>query len=98
MQPKRYNYNGNIYWKLKGDYHRSDGPAFLSREGNKFWFVHGKKHRLDGPAVEGTSLGKEWWVYGALICHGFVARHSSNGKYKQLLLLVKHFRLKHNVL
>jgi hypothetical protein len=98
MQPEKYfdNGNGNVYWKLNGAYHRLDGPAFFSREGNSFWFVYGKKHRPDGPAVVGIRIEKEWWLYGVVICHGFVARHSSKGTYKQCLLLVSHMRLKHH--
>lgn len=34
----------------KGEYHRLDGPAFVTKDGCEFWYVDGKKHREDGPA------------------------------------------------
>ena len=33
-----------------GEFHRLDGPAFVTGDGCEFWYKDGKKHREDGPA------------------------------------------------
>lgn len=43
---------GNIHYKNSlGRYHRTDGPAYITKEGFEFWYKDGMLHREDGPAV-----------------------------------------------
>jgi hypothetical protein len=55
---------GDKIWKLNGQYHREDGPAFEFVNGFKSWFLHGHCHRTDGPATEWQDGASEWWLYG----------------------------------
>ena len=56
----------NGYWccKIKGEYHREDGPAVTYESGSKFWYLNGKRHRVDGPACEYADGDKSWWLNG----------------------------------
>ena len=43
--------DGDIRYKnKKGDYHRTDGPAYEDTNGYKEWCINGVVHREDGPA------------------------------------------------
>lgn len=56
---------GSEQWRLNGEYHREDGPAYISESGDfKSWWINGKRHRLDGPAVIITDRPNEWWING----------------------------------
>ncbi len=46
------------------DYHRLDGPAYISAGGFKAWWVDGKRHRSDGPAITRPNGSAEWWING----------------------------------
>jgi len=57
--------DGDIFWRnIKGEYHRTDGPAVEWCDGGKQWWVNGQTHRTDGPAIECSSGGKYWFVNG----------------------------------
>lgn len=59
-------------WKLKGKYHREDGPAHVETNPDGYrreeWWIGGRKHREDGPAEITTEpdgfRGEEWWING----------------------------------
>jgi hypothetical protein len=53
---------GNKEWKLKGEYHREDGPAIETVKGHKAWYLKGKRHRIDGPAVIWSNGFKFWFL------------------------------------
>jgi hypothetical protein len=54
---------GNQIWhNKKGQFHREDGPAFLSKNGIQTWWINGDRHRIDGPAFIGIDGTQEWWV------------------------------------
>ena len=55
---------GNTFWRLNGEYHREDGPAYEGANGTKEWWVNGKRHRSDGPAVEWADGYKSWYING----------------------------------
>ena len=55
---------GRKEWRLNGEWHREDGPAYEYPDGTKYWYLHGKRHREDGPAYEDTGGHKEWWLHG----------------------------------
>lgn len=42
---------GNTLYKLNGKYHRTDGPAIITKKYEEYWYINGKYHRTDGPAV-----------------------------------------------
>ena len=53
MKPKlTVDNDGTKKWRLKGLYHRSNGPAIEWANGTKFWYIYSLLHRIDGPAVE----------------------------------------------
>ena len=56
--------DGNKWWTLKGELHRTDGPAIEGPNGTKQWWKNGKRHRTDGPAYEGANGGKLWYLNG----------------------------------
>jgi deoxyuridine 5'-triphosphate nucleotidohydrolase len=58
--------NGDKYWYLDGERHRTDGPAVEYANGYKEWYLDGKRHRAVGPAVEWANGDKEWWLNGKL--------------------------------
>jgi len=53
---------GVTMWKVKGEYHRIGGPAFVWPEGDSWWYKNGELHRLDGPAVERSNGDKSWYI------------------------------------
>jgi hypothetical protein len=68
-----------FYTNEKGEYHRTDGPAYEGRSGYKQYYLNGKLHRTDGPAIEYYNGHKEWWVDGKLHRTDGPAIESSNG-------------------
>ena len=70
---KKYYDNGNVEyerWLLNGNYHREDGPAYISyyENGNvesESWLLNDKRHREDGPAYvgyyENGNVESEYW-------------------------------------
>ena len=58
--------HGTKEWRMNGELHRTDGPAFEGADGYKAWYLNGERHREDGPAIEDTDGTKEWWVNGEL--------------------------------
>ena len=56
--------DGNKFWYLNGELHRTDGPAIEYANGDKFWYKNGKYHREDGPAVEYAIGSKYWYLNG----------------------------------
>lgn len=54
--------DGTVWYNLKGQLHREDGPAREYKDGTKSWWLNGKLHRLDGPAVEYSDGFKEWYI------------------------------------
>jgi hypothetical protein len=57
------NEDGTKLWKLKGLYHRTDGPAIEWTDGSYFWYMKGLLHRTNGPAVE-TREYRQWFNKG----------------------------------
>ena len=62
---KQINNDGTVVYTLKGEYHRTDGPAIEGANGSKSWWINGQLHRTDGPAIEYADGSKEWWINGA---------------------------------
>ena len=58
------NGNGDKFWYLNNERHRTDGPAVEYADGTKVWFLNNKRHRTDGPAVELADGTKHWWLNG----------------------------------
>jgi hypothetical protein len=54
------------FWRLNGNYHREDGPAYEMANGANWWFLNGKLHRVDGPAMDCESGTKYWCLNGLL--------------------------------
>jgi len=59
------------YRNEKGEFHREDGPAFISVHGDKIWWINDKLHREDGPAIIRSDGTQEWYLNGK--------RHRENG-------------------
>ena len=60
---KKIDENGDIrYFDSKNQFHRTNGPAFISLNEDKEWRINGLLHRLDGPAIEWGFGFREWWV------------------------------------
>ena len=58
---------GHRHWyNSNGDYHREDGPAYISVNGTQEWHINGDLHRIDSPAIIDADGHKEWWVDGVL--------------------------------
>jgi hypothetical protein len=53
-------------WKMDGQLHRLDGPAWVAPDGGKRWYFEGEKHRTDGPAITKPDGTLEWWVEGKI--------------------------------
>jgi hypothetical protein len=48
----------------KGQVHRTNGPAVISRDGTGEWWIHGERHRIkDKPAVVKSDGTEEWWIH-----------------------------------
>ena len=62
-------YRRGKYNRLKGIFHRTDGPAILYSNGSYEWRRNGIRHRVDGPACMfgGALEFKEWWLNGKYI-------------------------------
>lgn len=67
-----HNHLGNQMFKLNGQLHNPDAPAWVGGNGDLAWWQNGERHRTDGPAVVGAD-GRllQWWVNGK--------RHRSDG-------------------
>jgi hypothetical protein len=52
----------NKEWKLKGSFHREDGPVVEYNNGHKAWYLKGRRHRVDGPAIEYADGSKSWFL------------------------------------
>lgn len=72
--------DGTKEWKLNGELHRTDGPAYEWDDGTKVWYVHGKAHRTDGPAIEYSDGSKEWRLNGEVHRVDGPAIEWANGK------------------
>ena len=55
---------GTKFWRLNGEFHRTDGPAIERASGSKWWCINGKLHRTDGPAMEFANGSKHWYING----------------------------------
>ena len=53
--------DGRVEWKLKGKFHREDGPAITTPNKSFFWYINGLCHRENGPAVEHANGNKFWY-------------------------------------
>jgi hypothetical protein len=59
--------DGNKFWRLKGMFHREDGPAIEWAYGYKGeWWIDGRRHRLNGPAIERVDGYRTWFLNGKL--------------------------------
>lgn len=72
-------YDGSTMYKLDGELHRVDGPAYESPSGIKYWFRYGKLHREDGPAITGVGYDR-WYRDGKLHREDGPAVEFSDGK------------------
>jgi hypothetical protein len=61
---------GNKRWRLNGELHREDGPAFENINGLKQWRLNGKLHRVDGPASIFSSGSRGWYLNGKKYTYG----------------------------
>ena len=57
-------HEGGKQWRLHGQLHRVDGPAWISTEGTKSWYQNDLLHRVDGPAVEHSNGSRHWYLNG----------------------------------
>ena len=57
-------HEGGKQWRLHGQLHRADGPAWISTEGTKSWYQNDLLHRVDGPAVEHSNGSRHWYLNG----------------------------------
>jgi len=64
MNPEIDEYGNERWYDLKGQLHRTDGPACEYINGIKLWYVNGKLHRTDGLAVEHPNGSGEYWLNG----------------------------------
>ena len=55
---------GTQQWYVRGQRHRTDGPAYIYADGRQVWYVRGQRHRTDGPAYIGANGTQEWYVNG----------------------------------
>lgn len=53
--------NGDVYYKLDGKKHRTDGPAIIHSDGDEYWYFNDELHRTDGPAVTEKKNGIICW-------------------------------------
>lgn len=60
-------YGYTYFFNRRGQFHRTDGPAFIAGDGYKAWYKNGKRHRDDGPAVEYGNGDKVYWIEGKMI-------------------------------
>ena len=56
--------NGNKFWRLNGQIHQMEGPAFERVDGYKEWWLNGVLHRVEGPACEWPNGDKAWYLNG----------------------------------
>ena len=57
--------DGTQYWRnSRGQFHRIDGPAYISTDGVHAWWTNGQRHRIDGPAVIHADVSQHWYVNG----------------------------------
>jgi hypothetical protein len=56
--------DGNVFWYVNDQLHRTDGPAIEWANGSCFWYINGQLHREDGPAGERADGSYEWCLYG----------------------------------
>lgn len=52
------------YQNIRGQTHRTDGPAIIYNSGTREWWENGKRHREDGPAVIWGDGNNEWYANG----------------------------------
>jgi hypothetical protein len=60
----RYLGKGHAEYRLRGELHRENGPALITKEGDEHWFEHGRRHRIGGPAVVTRNGAEQWWLHG----------------------------------
>jgi hypothetical protein len=56
----------DVYKNDKGEFHRKDGPAWISSSGTQIWYINGLRHREDGPAVVYKDGRQLWLIKGKL--------------------------------
>jgi hypothetical protein len=54
-------WGNQIWYNERGQYHRTDGPAFVEANGSYGWYINGKCHRTDGPAFVDESDSTQYW-------------------------------------
>lgn len=59
--------DGIVEWRLNGQLHREDGPAYEWPDGYKAWYRFGKLHREDGPAIVNGNTDHGYYLEGYLI-------------------------------
>jgi hypothetical protein len=56
--------NYTVWFNLKDERHREDGPAIEWSDGTKEWYKNDVRHREDGPAVEQSYGNTVWYPDG----------------------------------
>lgn len=56
--------DGIIEWRLNGQLHRIDGPAYEWSDGYKAWYFMGRLHREDGPAIIDSHKSYGYYLMG----------------------------------
>lgn len=57
-------FDGNKYWYLDHQHHRSNGPAIQWADGCLHWYWYGQRHRVSGPSIITASGRQMWFWYG----------------------------------
>jgi len=58
--------DGTQLWRVNGQLHRIDGPAFIWTDGSQEWWVRDQQHRLAGPAIIRADGTQAWCENGQL--------------------------------
>jgi hypothetical protein len=59
--------DGSQMYRLKGRFHRLDGPALIDMDGTEEWYKHGLRHRLDGPAIICPDGDEIYYIEGEMV-------------------------------
>jgi len=56
--------DSTVWYNLKDQLHREDGPAVNHENCYKAYYINGKLHREDGPAIEDVNGDKAYYIDG----------------------------------
>lgn len=76
----RKDYKGNQhFYDEKGDYHNTDGPAFIGYDGTRIYYRHGKEHNPLGPAIIHPNTSVEYALNGERLTEDEFNRKQKRG-------------------